>query len=128
MMLAFLGSKLIGFIAAALVGAAVVGYVQQLRVDAVKGSLKAEQTINTGLRADNAACAANVAQSNAAVQALKDASDARAQAATEALAAANAKAKQQETQIATLAKRPPSSTNSCVAIKDLRHEYMRLRK
>lgn len=120
----YLAASVIAFVA----GAASIGYVQQLRIDAVRGDLKVAQNTNTTLRANNDACAVNVATANTAVKALKDAADARAKAAKDALAAAEVKAKQQEAAIATLARRPPSSADSCVAIKDLRTDYMRLRR
>ncbi len=120
--------RALSVMAAFLAGAIAVGYVQQLRVDAAQAKLKAERTINTNLRADNVACADNVARANQAVQALQDAADARAKAVQEAMAAAEAKAKAQDAEIQRLASRPPSSKNSCVAVTDLRHDYMRTRK
>lgn len=102
-------------IAGAAVAAALVWYVQELRLDAVRADLRATQ-IRVGVLKDaNDKCAADVKAVRVAVDDLQRQADERAKAADMAVAAAELVAQKFRTRAEELAAAKPASADDCKA-------------
>ncbi|MGD9662064.1 MAG: hypothetical protein AB7U63_12395 [Porticoccaceae bacterium] len=115
-------------IAGALAAGLAVGYVQGLRLDAVRADLRAANDRIAIIDAANAQCAADVLETRKAMQAIKQAAEARQKAATEAVAAAEAQAATFEQRAADLAKREPATADQCAAVDSFTADYIRGRR
>lgn len=115
-------------VAGLLIGGGIAFYVQGLRLDAARADLRAANDRIAITQAANDQCAADVRKAREAVDAIKQAAEARQRAAAEAVAAAEAKAATFEDRAKYLAEQTPATPDQCAAVDVFTADYVRGRR
>jgi len=109
-------------VAAAVTGGLLVGLLRQPTINGLRDDLTAAQVRAGVAESANVQCQADVTESRLAVAKVLREADERAARAAAAVAEAEGRVAGLEGEVAQLRRRPPSSSNVCEAISDLRRE------